>query len=188
MALSDQDLAAIKYVQALKRKSAPQKQIAELAAVAERTPEQEKLLKTLLRAHHAQVKANQAAAKLSAKIASREATTAKVTTAASERQKRNKRLIEHGLLIEAAGLQQRTEEELVGALQLLAQAEADKWMSWASRGRRILADRTAAAAARKAARKEAAEAARRAAAEAYQLAKEEALQAAEQAALAGGKP
>jgi hypothetical protein len=60
------------------------------------------------------------------------------------RQIRNKRLIDHGLLIELAGLQNRTDEELAGMLMQAAQADQERWARWASVGASRLAERDAA--------------------------------------------
>lgn len=187
MGLNQKDIDAIKYLRALKRLTSSQKQIVDLANVSTRSHEQEHLLRTLLRAHHARVTAERVSARLTAKIAAQEESGKIATTATSERQRRNKRLVQHGLLIEAAQLAERSDAELTGALQDLATADSQQWQLWADKGARIMAEREMTAAARKAARKEAAEAARRAAAEAYQAAKEEALRAAEQAALTVAK-
>lgn len=63
----------------------------------------------------------------------------------SARQVRNKRLIDHGLLVELAGLHERTPAELLGLLLLAGKTEDPaRWAQWAAIGGKRLAERDAA--------------------------------------------
>lgn len=62
----------------------------------------------------------------------------------SARQVRNKRLIDHGLLVELAGLQERTPAELLGLLLAGRSADPTRWAQWAASGAKRLAERDAA--------------------------------------------
>lgn len=62
----------------------------------------------------------------------------------SARQVRNKRLIDHGLLVELAGLHERTPAELLGLLLAGRSADPTRWAQWATIGTKRLAERDAA--------------------------------------------
>ncbi len=137
------------YITSIKTYKSPtptQALIIELNELTTRTPRQNRDLDTLLRAEEAREKL--AAISQRATQIARTAAAEKEKTA---RQIRNKRLIDHGLLVELAKLHERTDAELLGVLLSVAGVEdPERWAGWSKFGAQRLAERDAADAARRA--------------------------------------
>ena len=113
--------------------------ILDLAASTSPSPADVRNLDTLLRSEFARErfeKIEQRATQLAKTAAQQKEKTA--------RQIRNKRLIDHGLLVELAGLHARTEAELAGLLLTASNVDSDRWAKWADIGAARLAERDAA--------------------------------------------
>lgn len=109
-------------------------------------------LATLLRAEAARENMEAIATKASLLVKEQKEAAKKST-----RKERNGRLIRHGLLVELAGIQDRSDAELLGLLLAGKGSGPDRWASWAPAGTQRLAERDAADAAKKAEKAEKAE-------------------------------
>ena len=132
--LSDWLQQKITYLAALKKPSDTQVLLLELAKLEQRTPEQEKIFNSLIKAEKAQDRANQQ------KLAVRKLLNADKET---ERKARTKRLIELGALFEISGLDQRDPAELLGILLKTSEIALDdpKWQIWREIGLECLNSR-----------------------------------------------
>lgn len=121
----------ITYIAALKKPSDTQALLLELAKLEQRTPEQDKIFNSLIKAEKAQDRANQQ------KIAVKKLLGAEKE---AERKARTKRLIELGALFEIAGLNQRNPAELLGILLKTSEIAPDdpKWEIWREIGMECL--------------------------------------------------
>lgn len=130
----------IKHIETLKSPSKAQKLILDLSKITSPSPAETRNLDTLFRAELAREKFEEVG-----KRATKLARTAAEQKDKTARQIRNKRLIDHGLLIELAGLHERSEAELLGLVLAAAQVtDLERLASWAKAGAERLAARDAA--------------------------------------------
>lgn len=128
----------VAYLKGLKSPNEQQALLVLLAEKPDRNAQDEKKLAALVRAEKAAIraaKARQEAANLihAEKRAAKE----------SERKARNHRLITQGVLVDLAGLENRSKGEILGLL--LAAAATDdpqRWASWKAKGDAMLAEKS----------------------------------------------
>lgn len=124
----------ISYLSALKKPTELQQVLIQLAKIENKTPEQEKKLKGLIKAEKSQDRANQQ------KIAVKKLLNAEKE---AERKARTKHLIQLGALFEISGLDQRDPAELLGILLKTSEIASDdpKWDIWREIGLNCLNSR-----------------------------------------------
>ena len=123
----------VPFLRALKAPSAYQRVLLELLDKPDRSPEEERKLKALIRAEQADERAQKARGEV-AKVLNAEK--------AAARKARTHRLIELGALFELAGLDQEDRGALLGALLGMAKVEErERWKQWKTAGDALLAER-----------------------------------------------
>ncbi len=126
----------VAYLRGLKNRTEQQELLVLLHAKSERTTQDEKKLNAIVKAERATVRANKARAD-----ASRLLHEEKRAANEAARKERNHRLIQQGLLIELAGLQDWDKGELLGALISMAKAPSittEKRQEWKRLGDAML--------------------------------------------------
>lgn len=132
----------IDFLRSYSKPSKQQQMLIDLAAVEARTKEQERVYAVLLKAEMAIRKAAEAKAKVA--FALRSDDQIKKDRAAA-RKARNHRLIKLGVLVDLAGLQDKSRGELLGAFLGLASVESsEKWQAWKQKGDAVLAAKSSA--------------------------------------------
>lgn len=127
--------ARVTYLKGLKSRSDQQELLILLAEKTDRTPQDEKKLAVLAKAEKAAVRAAQARILATSLINSE-----KKAAKAAERKARNHRLILQGVLFDLAGLENRSQGELLGLLLAAASTEdPQRWASWKAKGDTLLA-------------------------------------------------
>lgn len=129
----------VAYINGLKSPSEQQVLLVLLAEQKARTPQDERKLAALIRAEKATIRAAKARAEAANMINAE-----KKAEREAARKARNHRLIQQGVLIDLAGLENRSRGELLGLL-LAAAATTDeqKWGAWKQRGDQLLAEKAA---------------------------------------------
>lgn len=127
----------VTYLKGLKSPGEQQALLVLLAEKSNRTPQDEKKLALLVRAEKSSIRTAKARQEASNLINAE-----KKTIAEAERKARNHRLILQGLLIDFAGLENRSRGELLGLL-LAGSATNDpqKWEAWKAKGDALLAEK-----------------------------------------------
>jgi len=118
----------VTYLKALKNRTEQQELLVLLHEKPERTPSDEKKFNAIVKAERATVRANKARAEASRLLHEEKRAASEAT-----RKERNHRLIQQGLLIELAGLQEWDRGELLGALISMAKAPSitpEKRQEW----------------------------------------------------------
>ena len=114
------------YIKGLKSPTDTQSLLVLLAEKSERTEQDEKKLRLLINAEKASERAQRARVQASKVMADEKL---------KARKARNHRLIKQGVLMDLAGLQSRTHEELLGLLLLVAEASGpEDWQNYKERG------------------------------------------------------
>jgi len=116
----------VAYIKGLKSPTDTQSLLVLLAEKADRTEQDEKKLRLLVTAEKASERAQRARLQASKVMADEKL---------KARKARNHRLIKQGVLMDLAGLQSRTHEELLGLLLLVAEASGpEDWQNYKERG------------------------------------------------------
>jgi hypothetical protein len=125
----------VQLIDTLKKPSEAQQLFSLLYKKANKTDDDIKKLAILIKAEKARERAMNANAAISKLMSSEKD---------AERKARNTRLIKQGYLFDLAGLQTRSEAELLGALLTIAssaQSHPDRWATWKSLGETAYADK-----------------------------------------------
>lgn len=116
----------VQHIKGLKSPTDAQSLLVLLAEKSERTEQDEKKLRLLINAEKASERAQRARVQASKVMADEKL---------KARKARNHRLIKQGVLMDLAGLQSRTHEELLGLLLLVAEASGpEDWQNYKERG------------------------------------------------------
>lgn len=128
----------VAFFRGLKTRNEQQELLVLLHEKINRTPEETKKLTALIRADRAAVRASKARTEVAKLLR-----TEKEKQAAEERTARNHRLIQQGLLIDFASLQDRSAGEILGLLLTAAATDdPNKWAAWKAKGDTLLAEKT----------------------------------------------
>lgn len=119
-------------IKGLKSMNEQQQLILLLHEKQNRTKDEERELGLLLKAERAKERARSAELAASKLLVSRKD---------AERKARNHRLIQLGLLIDMAGLGDRSRSEILGCLNSQAAAQEERWADWKHRGEALIADK-----------------------------------------------
>lgn len=116
----------VQHIKGLKSPTDTQSLLVLLAEKSERTEQDEKKLRLLINAEKASERAQRARVQASKVMADEKL---------KARKARNHRLIKQGVLVDLAELNERTLEELLGALLLVAEASGpEDWQNYKERG------------------------------------------------------
>ena len=127
----------VAYLKGVKARTEQQELLVLLADNPSRSTQDSKKLSALVKAEKAAVRASKARQEVS-NLLNAEKRAAKE----EQRRARNHRLILQGVLIDLAGLEQRSRGELLGLLLAASTTEdPQRWASWKARGDALLAEK-----------------------------------------------
>ena len=129
----------VAYLKGLKARTEQQELLVLLADNPARTAQDSKKLSALVKAEKAAVRASKARQEVAILLNAE-----KRAVKEEQRRARNHRLILQGVLIDLAGLEQRSRGELLGLLLAASTTEdPQRWASWKAKGDALLAEKEA---------------------------------------------
>ena len=127
----------VAYLKGLKTRTEQQELLVLLADNPARTAQDSKKLSALVKAEKAAVRASKARQEVAVLLNAE-----KRAVKEEQRRARNHRLILQGVLIDLAGLEQRSRGELLGLLLAASTTEdSQRWASWKAKGDALLAEK-----------------------------------------------
>ena len=127
----------VAYLKGLKTRTEQQELLVLLADNPSRTAQDSKKLSALVKAEKAAVRASKARQEVAILLNAE-----KRAVKEEQRRARNHRLILQGVLIDLAGLEQRSRGELLGLLLAASTTEdPQRWASWKAKGDALLAEK-----------------------------------------------
>ena len=127
----------VAYLKGIKARSEQQELLVLLADNPSRSAQDSKKLAALVKAEKAAVRASKARQEVAILLNAE-----KRAVKEEQRRARNHRLILQGVLIDLAGLEQRSRGELLGLLLAASTTEdPQRWASWKARGDALLAEK-----------------------------------------------
>lgn len=128
----------VAFLRGLKTRNEQQQLLVLLHEKTNRTPEETKKLTALIRADRAAARASKARNEVAKLLR-----TEREKQTEEQRKARNHRLIQQGLLIDFANLEDRSPGEVLGLLLTgAATGDPQKWSAWKAKGDALLAEKT----------------------------------------------